>query len=122
MTEGLWVGLTDMDELRSLVLGRAHWIVIVGRNVQLIDEIDKALGVFPTFPTIMCPSASGLVWVSPIPKDRVSKRRMIRAVSVATGQPIVPNPDQDMFVLAAPEEFAGIRQFVVSLEQGALPC
>ena len=117
MSDGLRVQLTSEEELREQLLARRHWFVAFGRSsTDAIDALDKALGVEPTFPTLMFP-----LCITIIPKDRIPRARFQRAIQKAVNKQAVVGPDQDVVVVAEPDEAPAIFMFLSTLVDGAQP-
>lgn len=89
----LHVALLTQDEIRKWVDDETHWIVLFGREHSgYIDKLDEALGVYPTFPTLMSPLSTF------IPKARVSREKMERALRRIGGDCEI-GVGQDVFLL-----------------------
>ena len=60
----------------------------------LVDRLDAALGVYPTFPTII-----GAVTMTIIPKARVHRAELVRALATVTGESIAIPRGKDFILL-----------------------
>jgi hypothetical protein len=75
MNEGLRVRLTDAQEVADTINGGKHWIFVFGRRaleLELMDDLDAFIGVYPTFPSMVVP-----IPLTFVPKSALSKERLL---------------------------------------------
>lgn len=54
VSEPLTVTLTDSTEIAKWVRSGDYWVMLFGRDsLWVVDELDKAVAVYPTFPTVL---------------------------------------------------------------------
>ena len=74
---------------------RRHWLVVFGRDaVHLVDEVDRALATWPSYPTALFP-----VVMTIIPK-KVPQATVLAALEVVTGSLPPHTDEQDIFILS----------------------
>ena len=67
--EGLSVALLDGEEVAKWINGRTHWVLVFGHSaLDGVDEFDKFLNVYPTYPTLFTLKGS----VTFVPKSALS--------------------------------------------------
>jgi hypothetical protein len=110
------VSLHSNDEMAELIRNRTHWIIVFGRDAcDLIDLIDVGIGADPTYPTAMVPSRYGVFMMTIIPKERVPRRTIVKAIRQATSFTGDAAPDQDIFILSNEDEGPGVAAYLTEL-------
>ena len=118
MAAGLHIALLDLATLRQQVRGREHWVFVFGPHHHgWIDKIDKLVGFYPTFPTVV-----GNVYpITLVPKTALPLAKLIKFLKRHQFQSPITEED-DIFIITDDEqEWIAMGNWMVGQFAEALP-